>query len=220
MATRATLFGRRARTLLMRAGGATSLVAAGAASLVAAAAHCDAAPNSLSSVAFEERPRDMWIEVEQRDLADSFVNWTNPDMEYIAALKALRSAYAMPSSTMAALKDHFLAEAKAGLAGLPGASLRMLPTFVTQRVTGAERGDYYALDLGGTNFRVLEVKLLGNGKVGPITQAKFSVPLHIKTGSGEELFGFLADSVASFLAKECGGNPSGKLGFTFSFPTE
>ena len=37
----------------------------------------------------------------------------------------------------------------------------MLPTFVNKRVTGAERGDFYALDLGGTNFRVLRLTLEG-----------------------------------------------------------
>ena len=52
----------------------------------------------------------------------------------------------------------------------------MLPTFVNKRVTGAERGDFYALDLGGTNFRVLRLRLEGGGKVGPVTQGKFKVP--------------------------------------------
>ena len=37
----------------------------------------------------------------------------------------------------------------------------MLPTFVNKRVTGEERGDFYALDLGGTNFRVLRLTLEG-----------------------------------------------------------
>jgi len=96
----------------------------------------------------------------------------------------------------------------------------MLPTYVTSRVTGSESGDFYALDLGGTNFRVLKLTLEGGGKVGPVTQGKFKVPNEIKQGTGEGLFGFLADSIASFLATKCGGNPKGVLGFTFSFPTE
>ena len=49
---------------------------------------------------------------------------------------------------------------------------------------------------------------------------KFSIPDDVKTGTGDELFGFLADSVARFCALECGGNPHGSLGFTFSFPVE
>ena len=182
-------------------------------------ASCDAASDTLSRVAIIERPKNMWIELEQRELADSYVDWSSPDLAYVEALRTLRQAFDMPASTMSDLSTYFLMEAQAGLAGRPS-SLRMLPTFVNKRVTGAERGDYYALDLGGTNFRVLRLTLLGNGKVGPVTQAKFHVPKHIKQGTGEGLFGFLADSVATFLATQCGGNPSGALGFTFSFPTD
>ena len=182
----------------------------------AARASCDA-DGKLHHVDFVERPQTQWIEVAQRNLADSLADWTT--MDYESALGSLRAAYRMPTGVMAALKSHFLAEADRGLTGAPS-SLRMLPTFVNQRVTGAEAGHFYALDLGGTNFRVLRLTLEGGGKVGPIKQAKFFVPEAIKRGTGEELFGFLADSVATFLAKECDGNPNGDLGFTFSFPTD
>ena len=64
------------------------------------------------------------------------------------------------------------------------------------------------------------LSLEGNGSVGPVKSMKFSIPDEIKTGTGDALFGFLADSVATFLATSCGGNPSGAMGFTFSFPTE
>ena len=212
---------RIARSSLLRRGAcaAAGCVAAGAA-VSSLASQCEAAQNTVSAVDIIERPRQQWIEVEQQELADSFVDFANPDTAYVEALRALRSAYYLPVSAMASLRDFFLAEAEAGLKGVQTASLRMLPTYVTSRVTGSERGDYYALDLGGTNFRVLRLTLLGDGKVGPVTQSKFTVPQHIKQGSAEELFGFLADSVATFLATQCGGNPSGKLGFTFSFPTD
>merc|ERR1719424_1971616 len=152
--------------------------------------------------------------------ADSFIEWQGAiDTDYVEALRMLRMSYKLPLDMMRSLATHFRSEAVAGLAGQPS-SVRMLPTFVNKRVTGQEVGDYYALDLGGTNFRVLRLTLLGNGKVGPVTQAKFHVPVGIKQSDAATLFGFLADSVASFLATECGGNPSGALGFTFSFPTE
>jgi len=184
-------------------------------------ATCRAAPDtSLSHVEFVERSREEWVEVAQRKLADSFVDWLDPDTAYVEALRSLRSTYQMPLATLETLKAYFLSEARAGLAGAPGASLRMLPTYVTNRVTGKEVGDFYALDLGGTNFRVLKLSLLGDGKVGPVTQGKYKVPESAKRGSADELFGFLADSVSHFLATECGGNPTGVMGFTFSFPTE
>lgn len=81
-------------------------------------------------------------------------------------------------------------------------------------------GDFYALDLGGTNFRVLQLRLEGGQKVGPVKQSKFTISEAHKRGTGEDLFGFIADCVARFLATECGGNPEGRLGFTFSFPVE
>ena len=56
--------------------------------------------------------------------------------------------------------------------------------------------------------------------VGGVKQSKYSIPDSIKRGTGDGLFGFIADSVAKFLACECGGNPSGVLGFTFSFPVQ
>lgn len=150
---------------------------------------------------FGQRAKDLWIEVEQRELADALVDWDSPDTAYVEALRALRSAYYLPVEAMTALRSFFLSEASKGLAGEPS-SLRMLPTFVDRRVTGAERGDYYALDLGGTNFRVLRLSLLGDGKVGPVKQAKFAVPQSAKAGTADDLFGFLADSVATFVATE------------------
>ena len=172
----------------------------------------------MSQVEITERDTSQWIEVEQRELADSYVDWSNPDQGYVEALRALRSSFDLPTSTMQMVMGHFLSEASKGLAG-EESSMRMLPTYVNKRVTGAEKGDFYALDLGGTNFRVLKLSLLGDGKVGPLTQGKYTIPTAIKQGTGEQLFGFLADSVATFLATECGGNPTGALGFTFSFPT-
>jgi hexokinase len=171
-----------------------------------------------SKVVYIEVPQDQWIEVKQKELADSFIDWTDVDMAYVEALRTVRGAYEFPVAKMRSLQSYFLTEAKLGLAGLPS-SMRMLPTYVTKRVTGAEKGDFFALDLGGTNFRVLKLTLEGGGVVGPVEALKFKIPAAIKQGSGDELFGFLADSVATFIATKCSGNPTGTMGFTFSFPT-
>ena len=42
------------------------------------------------------------------------------------------------------------------------ADLRMLPTYVTSLPTGKESNDILALDLGGSNFRVLLIRLREN----------------------------------------------------------
>ena len=118
---------------------------------------------------------------------------------YATALRTLRGLFALPLPKVSALRDYFAAEACAGLSG-EKSSLAMLPTYVTKRVSGDERGHFFALDLGGTNFRVLRVTLEGGGVVGELKQGKYHVPEQIKTGTGEQLFGFLADAVAHFVA--------------------
>jgi hexokinase len=113
---------------------------------------------------------------------------------------------------------HFVGELQKGL-DHEGATVAMLPSFVTNRPTGKETGSYLALDLGGTNFRVCEVYLEGQSSV-RLRQKKFTIPEECKNADGEVLFDFLASSVESFL-KDSGVVPSEKeleLGFTFSFP--
>ena len=136
--------------------------------------------SALSAAAFAQELRSDQVEElvlatpdHKRDkLADEAAAWE--DLKYERALRAARLAFKMPTETLQQLSRHFLQEARNGLAGRPS-SLAMLPTYVTERVTGDERGDYFALDLGGTNFRVLRLTLEGDGRVGPITQAKFKI---------------------------------------------
>jgi len=112
---------------------------------------------------------------------------------------------------------HFVGEMQKGL-DHEGATVAMLPSFVTNRPNGKETGAYLALDLGGTNFRVCEVYLEGQSSV-RLRQKKFTIPEECKNADGEVLFDFLAGSVESFL-KDSGVVPDKELelGFTFSFP--
>ena len=71
-----------------------------------------------------------------------------------------------------------------GLQGKPS-SLRMLPTYVRAIPDGSERGDFLALDLGGTNFRVLLVRLASGGV--QITNQIYSIPEYVAQGSGEQV---------------------------------
>lgn len=48
----------------------------------------------------------------------------------------------------------------------------MIPTWVMGFPDGMEKGRYLALDLGGTNLRVCEIDLEGNGKFDMI-QSKY-----------------------------------------------
>lgn len=112
---------------------------------------------------------------------------------------------------------HMLVEMTRGLKE-DNHSLKMLPSHVIKRPTGNETGSYLALDLGGSNFRVCEVILEGNGST-RIQQRKYTVSAELKSGTREQLFDFFADCVVRFL-KENTRDPDRprKMGFTFSFP--
>jgi len=99
-------------------------------------------------------------------------------------------------------------------------TLKMIPSFVTNRPTGKEVGTYLALDLGGTNFRVCEINLEGQSKV-RLRAKKFTIPDEAKTADQSVLFDFLAESIAIFI-KEYNITTDNdiNLGFTFSFPVQ
>lgn len=63
------------------------------------------------------------------------------------------------------------------------ADLKMLPTYVTQLPTGNENNDILALDLGGSNFRVLLIRLRKNEEP-KILNKVFIVSESIMKGSG------------------------------------
>ncbi|VDO85495.1 unnamed protein product [Heligmosomoides polygyrus] len=95
----------------------------------------------------------------------------------------------------------------------------MLPTYVRAVPNGEEHGDFLALDLGGTNFRILLIRL--NGREAEMTGKVYSVPESIMHGTGESLFDHVAECLARFMEDQ--GIPFTRklpLGFTFSFPCE
>uniref|UniRef100_A0A453A7E8 Phosphotransferase n=2 Tax=Aegilops tauschii subsp. strangulata TaxID=200361 RepID=A0A453A7E8_AEGTS len=104
--------------------------------------------------------------------------------------------------------------------------LKMIPSYVYSLPTGSETGLFYALDLGGTNFRVLRVQLGGKDKRVVDTESEqVSIPKEIMHGTTEELFDFIASRLSKFVAME-GGNfqlqegRKREIGFTFSFPVK
>lgn len=89
-----------------------------------------------------------------------------------------------------------------------------------------EKGLYYAVDLGGTNFRVLRVQL--GGKEGRVIKQEYeevAIPPELMLGTSEELFDFIAKELISFVAREGEGfrvhaGQARAIGFTFSFPVK
>ncbi|KAG0002771.1 glucokinase, partial [Modicella reniformis] len=69
------------------------------------------------------------------------------------ALEFVASELTITSSKLENLAHHFVSQMREGLSKEQPTDLAMIPTFVTGRPTGHERGCYLALDLGGTNLR-------------------------------------------------------------------
>uniref|UniRef100_A0A8D2QI43 Hexokinase-2 n=1 Tax=Zonotrichia albicollis TaxID=44394 RepID=A0A8D2QI43_ZONAL len=99
------------------------------------------------------------------------------------------------------------------------ATVKMLPTYVCGMPDGTEKGKFLALDLGGTNFRVLLVKIKsGRRRSVQMYNKIFAIPLEIMQGTGEELFDHIVQCIADFLDYMGIKGARLPLGFTFSFP--
>lgn len=94
--------------------------------------------------------------------------------------------------------------------------VKMLLTYVRAIPDGTEQGDFLALDLGGTNFRVLLISL----NQGHVTMESDIYPLDqaLMTSDGKTLFGYIAGCISLFVKKNKINGQSLPLGFTFSFP--
>lgn len=62
----------------------------------------------------------------------------------------------------------------------------------------SERGKFLALDLGGTNFRVLLITL-GENREFQMASKIYAISESIMTGSGDQLFDHIADCLAKFI---------------------
>lgn len=96
------------------------------------------------------------------------------------------------------------------------AVIKMYPTYVRDVPNGTEKGRFMALDLGGTNFRVLLIEL--DGKKSTMDNEIYSIPREIMLGTGEQLFDHIAECLAHYMEKRNVKNQCLPLGFTFSFP--
>jgi len=143
--------------------------------------------------------------------------YTYREVDESEVISALEDLFVIRPQTLRNICKHFVNELTLGLKE-DGHTLKMIPSYVTNRPNGKETGSYLALDLGGTNFRVCEVYLEGDSKV-RLTQKKFTIPDYAKCGQSDVLFDFLADSVLAFITENNIPSESDiPLGFTFSFP--
>ncbi|XP_030271472.1 hexokinase HKDC1 isoform X1 [Sparus aurata] len=128
------------------------------------------------------------------------------------------------------LKDisaRFQAEMKKGLSAESNAAaaVKMLPTHVRSTPDGTEKGQFVALDLGGSKFKVLQVKVregMGIRRGGVEMEEKiYPIPKELLSGRGTELFDHVSESLKDFLhEKNISLEKKHPLAFTFSFPCE
>ncbi|KAH6927706.1 hypothetical protein HPB50_007400 [Hyalomma asiaticum] len=102
--------------------------------------------------------------------------------------------------TICKIRDVFNSEIELGLMRNPRrpSSLQMENTYLPELPDGTEKGEFLALDLGGTNFRVLHLQLDPEGEQ-QFHVKYYSVPEPIRLGPGEKLFDFLADCIHDFM---------------------
>ncbi|XP_049813824.1 hexokinase type 2-like [Schistocerca nitens] len=83
-------------------------------------------------------------------------------------------------------------------------------------VINNKRGKFLALDLGGTNFRVLVIHL--SEKHFDMKAKIFAIPQKIMVGTGTQLFDHIAECLVAFVKEHQLHTEVLPLGFTFSFP--
>jgi hexokinase len=138
-------------------------------------------------------------------------------------VQSLKAQMVLGEERLKEMALYMLHEMHRGLEPGNKSTLRMLPSFVYKRDTSKLNSVVYALDLGGSNFRVLRLQL-ANGAIANLQSKKFAIPAQIIAGgTAEQLFDFLAasieDSLNSFGRSDELKKPL-KLGFTFSFPVD
>ncbi|CAO1394287.1 unnamed protein product [Diamesa hyperborea] len=113
--------------------------------------------------------------------------------------------------------DVFKADVLSGL-DEKSSSLQMENTYIPELPDGTEEGIYLALDLGGTNFRVLLLEL-AKGEILKEEFKFYHISDEARLACGIELFDYLAECVKDFMKlKGLSLDVKIPMGFTFSFP--
>lgn len=137
-------------------------------------------------------------------------------------LRRLESIFTLTPQRMRMIVEAFKESLELGLEK-PEQIVPMIPTWVFGWPSGKEKGDFLAVDLGGTNLRVCLVNVQGEGKF-EITQSKYRLSEEQKHDEGQNLFDFCAQCLKTFIDTNFADDHALKpgeilpLGFTFSYP--
>lgn len=120
-----------------------------------------------------------------------------PD-DLLEEIKELERHFTVEGTKLKEITNHFVKELEKGLT-TEGGSIPMNPTWVMGYPDGYETGIFLALDMGGTNLRVCEIILPEEKGEFEIIQSKYKMPEELKTGTGEELWEYIADCIQQFI---------------------
>uniref|UniRef100_A0A915AC19 Phosphotransferase n=3 Tax=Parascaris TaxID=6254 RepID=A0A915AC19_PARUN len=140
--------------------------------------------------------------------------------EEVISLESIMAEFKLPNSTLRRMMEHMSRNMNKGLeGGLAKSTISMLPSFVPELPDGTEEGKFIAMDLGGTNLRVMLMNI-EPGK--PLTAEQFNtrIPNWAMHGTGEQLFDFIVKCLADFLVEKGIDQEGLPLGFTFSYPCD
>lgn len=82
-----------------------------------------------------------------------------------------------------------------------GTDIQQIPSYVTKLPLGTEKGQYLAIDLGGTNLRVLSIDLHGDS-THTLLQSKIAIPTPLMVANTyKDLFEFIANFTELFMVE-------------------
>ncbi|KAJ5669348.1 Hexokinase [Penicillium macrosclerotiorum] len=146
----------------------------------------------------------------------------NIPAERTRCLKQYEDWFTVETPKLKEITEHFVKELERGLTK-EGGNIPMNVTWVMRWPNGHEEGRVLTIDMGGTNLRICDVSLSTGRRDFEQIQRKYKLPKEVKTGTGEQLWDFIADQLQSFLHEHHSGGQGADdlpLAFTFSFPVD
>jgi hexokinase len=119
---------------------------------------------------------------------------------YFSQIREACQELILSNDTLREVMARFLREINKGLKkeSHPKADIKCFVTYVQDLPNGTERGKFLALDLGGTNFRVLLIHLKGDSEF-EMQSKIYAIPQSIMLGHGTQLFDHIAECLANFI---------------------
>ncbi|HBM16239.1 MAG TPA: hypothetical protein DD381_07875 [Lentisphaeria bacterium] len=134
-------------------------------------------------------------------------------------IRYIEKNFAVTPDDIREIIANFHSEMRKGLSGQES-SLQMIPSF-TDVAIGKETGKFIALDLGGTNLRVLAVDLDGAKGIEISGVNRYVIEKKYMEGTGEELFNYIAECIDNFMkSNNISYEKKVDLAFTFSFAVD